>query len=143
MRNTGMIKWSTETKANRLSTATFVSFPLDPSSYGDKDLQVVTNSNRTVGAKGKLLKEFLAMKETKALTWNYMTPAQYASLRAIFRNRNFFSIEVPDEDNPGQRKRLVVYGGDITAKAVRYDPLGGSHGMITGWKDVSWELIEQ
>ena len=134
-----------------LSGATWYTFPKAPSEWDLSDMQVVTESKRTVGKGALLHKDLLGEKAKYNLTWYYLTPAEKDKLRRIFRGHNFFGIRYKEKINfldasnqigttgIGYVQR-VMYGGDMTSKVMRVNP---DNGLITAHLSVTWNLIER
>ena len=110
-----------------------------PSSMKPGRMQVVTQSQRTVGKGALLHKQLLGVKRKLSCTWSYLTPAQYKLLEDM-HEYNFFQIKFNDPRNLDRMTTLTVYGGDLEGTAVRADP---SSGHIVAYKDVSWNFIER
>lgn len=130
------------------STATYTNFPKAPSTLKDNFNMLTTESNRTV-ATGTMYKELIGMKRKIECTWYYMLPNEYARLQVMFENQNFFCISmispktsaiINSSQVQANTLKMVVYGSDLTAEAVRAD---GETGQILAWKNVSWNFIER
>lgn len=137
MKVSGLFQYSTTSAETGFKT-----FPLCPSEYKTGTMQIVTNSTRTVGKGAYLNKELLATKKKFDFTWYYMVAAQYAIVEDLFFNQNFFWIRIVDPKYPTSGLTVYhVYGGDLSADAVRADE--DNNGQIIAWKNITWNLIER
>lgn len=126
-----------EASATIGTTSDFKALPC-PSSMKFGWMQVVTQSQRTVGKDALLRKQLLGLKRKINCTWNYLTPDQYKKLEDLHMN-NFFRIKCNDPRNPNTMTTRVMYGGDIEGTAVRAD----ANAHIIAYKDVTWNFIQR
>lgn len=119
-------------------------FPKAPSKFTKEMMQVVTNSQRTVGKGALLHKDLLADKHKYNLTWYMLTPEEHDKLEKIFRGHNFLGIRYAENSNfldasTGYVTR-VMYGGDQSGEVALVNP---ANGHIRFYLNVTWNLIER
>lgn len=104
-----------------------------PSDYGI-DIEELSKSERN--ANGLLIKERIALKRKLNMTWAYLTKAEHQTLLASV-NPSFISVTYPDPQT-GAIETGTFYAGTKSQ--------GGSlfqNGIMTGWKNISINLIER
>lgn len=126
------------------NSGTWVDFPKAPSKFTKEMMQVVTNSNRTVGKGALLHKDLLADKHKYNLTWYMLTPDEADALEKLFRNHNFFAIRYKEKtgllDVSGGFVTRVMYGGDQSSEVALINP---NTGHVRFYLNVTWNLIER
>lgn len=112
---------------------TIAGVSVSPSTYvvGIQDIvEAVRNGN------GTLIADRKATKRKLEVSWKYLTAAQMAEILTVFVSSFYVSVTYPDPQTGADATR-TFYPGDRTVGCFKYEG-----GVITGWKDVKFNMIE-
>ena len=112
-------------------------FP-NPSTY-EIGLSDIVGTETKRNANGYLLADKIADKIKITLAWRYLTNAQYVAIMTAINASFFFSV-VYHDPRTGTTATKTMYAGDRTSGVFKYN---SNTGLITGWADVKFNLIER
>lgn len=102
-----------------------------PSSY-IPGIREISKAERN--ARGTMIKEQIALKDTLDIKWNALTQAEMNKLVNVKRKESFMLEFISLE---GVRVTGRFYAGDLTANAMDF-----KDGKVTRWLDVTMNFIE-
>jgi hypothetical protein len=106
---------------------------VSPTTYavGIQDIvESVRNGN------GTLIADRIATKRTIDVSWLYLTNAQMSTILTVFTNSLYVSVTYPDPQT-GDYRTSTFYPGDRKSGVFKL-----SAGVVVGWKEVSFSMIE-
>jgi hypothetical protein len=104
-----------------------------PSQYR-VDIDDIVKAERN--ANGNMIKEIVATKRKISMNWAFLTIAQMEEILDEL-SANFFSVTYPDPLTNSDRTS-TFYAGTKSQGGVKY-----ISGVMTGWMEISVNLIEQ